>query len=120
LHEFFENPGNSGGDTLDQTGEDVYTGGGMVEEIQEPSQPALPEGLGFAEDMGSVDTLPDLESISGAFNTESIPLGGGGDPGASPASPLGGQNTTKGLDENFNVKEMASAIQTILKREDKG
>jgi hypothetical protein len=92
----------------------------MVEEIQESSQPALPDGLGFVEDTGSVDTLPDLESISGAFNAGSIPLGGSGDTGVSPAGSIGGQNKTKGLDEDFNVKEMASAIQTILKREDKG
>jgi hypothetical protein len=120
LHEFFENPGNSGEDSLDQTGEAVYTDGGMVEEIQEPSKPALPEGLGFVEDAGSVDTLPDLEFISGAFNTGSIPQGGSGDAGVSPASSSGDQNKAKGLDGNFNVTEMASAIQTILRREDKG
>jgi hypothetical protein len=120
LHEFFENRDNSGEDALDQTGEAVYTGGGMVEEIQESPKPALPGGLEFAEDAGSVDTLPDLESISGAFNDGSIPLGGSGNVGASPASSLGAQNKAKGLDEDFNVKEMASAIQTILKREDKG
>jgi hypothetical protein len=66
--------------------------------------------------------LPDLDSISGVFNSASVPAAGTG----APASSLGGADVlnspvkAKGLDEEFNVKEMASAIQTILKREDKG
>jgi hypothetical protein len=122
LREFLENPGNSSGETLDQAGEDVYTEEGLAEELQKPSKPALPEGLGVIEDAGSVDTLPDLDSISGAFNAGSIPVGGSGSAGLSPASSFdgGGQNKAVELDKNFSVKEMASAIQTILKREDKG
>jgi hypothetical protein len=122
LHDFLENPGNSGGDTLDHAGEAVYTGEG--EEFQGPSQAALPEGPGYSPgDVDSVDTLPDLDSISGAFNSASIPAGGDASGTPSPASSfggMGGQVITKGLGEKFNVKEMVSAIETILKRENKG
>jgi hypothetical protein len=122
LNEFLENPGNSGGDALDQTGEDIYTEKGAVDEIQEDSKPALPEDLGFPPgDADSVDMLPDLDSMSGAFNSGPVSSGGEAAGSGSPASPFGGGQSKKpGLDENFNVKEMASAIQTILKRENKG
>jgi hypothetical protein len=122
LNEFLENPGNSGGDTLDQTGEAVYTGEGAVEEIQGDPKPALPENPGFSPgDTDSVDMLPDLDAMSGAFSSGSVPSGGEAVGTGSPAGSLGGGQSKKpGLDENFNVKEMASAIQTILKRENKG
>jgi hypothetical protein len=121
LNEFFENPGNSGGDALDQTGEAVYTGEGAVEELQGTSKLALPGDSGFVpgdRDSDSVDTLPDLDAISGVFSSVPVATGGGGE--ASSTGALGGQLKTKGLDEDFNVKEMASAIQTILRREDRG
>jgi hypothetical protein len=124
LNDFLENPGNSGGDALDQTGEAVYTGGGIIEDIQGSSKPALPDDPGFSSgDADSVDMLPDLDAISGAFNAGPISVGGSGAGTASPTSSfdsLGGQAKKSGLDEDFNVKEMASAVQTILKRENKG
>jgi hypothetical protein len=129
LHEFLENPGNSGGDTLDQTVEAVYTGEGEVGEIQATPRPALPDDSGFSPgDTDSVDMLPDLDSMSGVFNSGSIPVVGGAEPAGTgfPASSFDGMETPvgrsgkQGLDENFNVKEMASAIQTVLKRENKG
>jgi hypothetical protein len=119
---FLENPGDFGGDTLDQIGEAGYTGEGDVEEIQEPSQPALPGGLDFSPgDAETVDMLPDLDTMSGVFNS---PSGGGREPAGTgspggPAAP-GRAANKKGIDEDFNVQEMASAIQTILKRENKG
>jgi hypothetical protein len=125
LNEFMENPGNSGGDTLDQTGEAVYTGEGMVGKIPGSARPALPEDPGFSGDTDSVDMLPDLDAMSGAFSAEAVPAGSGVE-GAAAALPssslsgLGGPSKAQGLGEDFNVKEMASAIQTILKRENKG
>jgi hypothetical protein len=125
LNDFLENPGNSGGDTLDQTGEAVYTGEGALEEIQGPSKPALPEGPGFSPgDADSVDMLPDLDAMSGAFSAGAVAAGGEaagtGSQADSFSGGAGGQSRKQGLDENFNVKDMASAIQTILKRENKG
>jgi hypothetical protein len=124
LRDFLENPGNSGGDTLDHPGEAVYTGEGMVEEMRGSALAALPEASDFSSgDVVSVDTLPDLDSISGAFSSASVPVGGDAGGLGSPANSfggMGGQAATKGLGEEFNVKEMASAIQTILKRENKG
>jgi hypothetical protein len=123
---FSENPGDSGGDALDQIGEGVYTGEGDVEEIQEPSKPALPEELDFSSgEVETVDMLPDLDAMSGVFNSAS---GGDREPAGTgaPASSPGGSAASgwapdkKGIDEDFNVQEMASAIQTILKRENKG
>jgi hypothetical protein len=123
---FSENPGDSGADTLDQIDEGVYTGEGTVEEIQEPSKPALPGGIDFSPgEAETVDMLPDLDTMSGVFNS---PSGGDREPAGTgaPASSFGGSggmdraSNNKGIDENFNVHEMASAIQTILKRENKG
>jgi hypothetical protein len=123
LSEFLENPGNSGGDTLDHQDEAVYTGEGILEEMRGSPQAALPGAGDFSSgDVDSVDTLPDLDSISGAFGSASVPAGGGV-AAVAPANSfggMGGRATAKGLDEEFNVKEMASAIQTILKRENKG
>jgi hypothetical protein len=126
LNDFLENPGNSGGDTLDQGSEAGYTEEGVVEEIQAPSRPALPGDLGLSPgDEDSVDMLPDLDAMSGAFSAES---GSGGEAArtGSPASSFDGAGSsafklkTPGLDEDFDVKKMASAVQTILKRENKG
>jgi hypothetical protein len=125
LNDFLENPGNSGGDTLDQTGEAVYTDGGMPEEIPGSSKPALPENPGLSPGgADSVDMLPDLDAMSGAFSSGAASsegkAAGPGSPASSVGGGMGGRSRKQGLDEDFNVKEMASAIQTILKRENKG
>jgi hypothetical protein len=133
LNEFMENPGESGGDALDQNGEDGYTGMGDLEEMLfNPVDPDPPEMDFPAETGDSVDALPDLDLMSGAF--------GSGEPPAVDSSEAGGLASVeslfdiegkddrrslekKGLAGEFagkNVQEMASAIQTILKREDKG
>jgi hypothetical protein len=127
LNEFLENPGNSGGDTLDHTGEAVYTGEGALEEIQGP---ALPGDSVFSPgEADSVDMLPDLDAMSGAFSAAPAPAGGEAMGAPAPAGSFGGgggggrpdsRPKQQGLDEDFSVKEMASAIQTILKRENKG
>jgi hypothetical protein len=129
VNEFLENPGNSGGDALDQGAEAVYTEKDGAGEIEQPPQAALPRDSGFSPaGTDSVDMLPDLDALSEAFSSESIPMGGGAEASgtSSPANPLdnpdvlAGRSRKTGLDEEFNVKEMASAIQTILKRENKG
>jgi hypothetical protein len=119
---FSENPGDLGGDALDQIGEGVYTGVGDVEGIQDPSKPALPGDLDFSSgEVETVDMLPDLDAMSGVFNSggDREPAGTGA-PAGSPGGSAASGRTPKGIDEDFNVQEMASAIQTILKRENKG
>jgi hypothetical protein len=120
---FSENPGDSGADTLDQIDEGVYTGEGVADEIQEPPQPALPGDFDFSPgEAETVDMLPDLDALSGVFNSDSAggePAGTGA-PASSPGGSAAPRRAPKGLDEDFNVHEMASAIQTILKRENKG
>jgi hypothetical protein len=123
LNEFLENPGDSGADALDQTGEGGYTGEGGMEELQGSSKPALPDTISFSsEETDSVDMLPDLDTMSGVFYSGPAPAKGSGESSgkSSPASFLGGSGEKKALDEDFNVQEMASAIRTILKRENKG
>jgi hypothetical protein len=133
LGEFTENPGDSGENrdslpenTLDQNSEDGYTEKRSLEDAPRPLQVALPTELNFSADgVDSVDILPDLDSMSGAFSAGSVSIGGGGE--SAMGAPLGGgdyQGKTlpgkAGLGGDFNVHEMASAIQTILKRENKG
>jgi hypothetical protein len=125
LGKFSEKGGDSGGDTLDQIGEAVYTGEGYVEEIQNPPKPALPGGLNFSSgEAETVDMLPDLDAMSGVFSSGTV---GDQEPAAdSPAGSFSGSGSPaktsnkKGINEEFNVQEMASAIQTILKKENKG
>ena len=128
LNDFLENPGNSGAGTLDQTAEAVYTGEGEAGGIQDLPQAALPDGSGFpAGDAESVDMLPDLDAMSGAFTSGSVPVAGSAGPAAAADLPAGSFDDARGSrsgnkepDDRFNVQEMASAIQTVLRRENKG
>jgi hypothetical protein len=105
---------------LDQNGEDGYTKKGVVEENSSGGKGSgVPAGSGAAipladQDQDSVDILPDLESVSGVF------LAPAGEEGAPAPQRSAGGNKPENLDGDFNPKEMASAIQTILKRENKG
>jgi hypothetical protein len=134
LNEFTENPGDSGENrdslpenTLDQNSEDGYTERRGLEDAPRPLQAALPGEVNFSADgVDSVDVLPDLDSMSGAFSAGPVSMGGGGE--SAIGAPFGGHfdrggKTSPGkagLADDFNVQEMASAIQTILKRENKG
>lgn len=132
LNEFTGNPDDSDenrdslpGNTLDQKSEDGYTEKRSLEDAPRPLQAALPTELHFSTDeVDSVDVLPDLDSMSGAFSAGSVSKGGESAVGVSPGEPFdhaGKISSEKaGLDGDFNVQEMASAIQTILKRENKG
>jgi hypothetical protein len=130
--EFIENPDESGGDVLDQNDEDGYTALGDLD--APPLNPALPGEMDLsAGEGGSADGLPDLDRMSGAFGSGAGSADAGGE---SPAGGLAGglasvgslfdvesKAEKKGLEGEFagkNVQEMASAIQTILKRDNKG
>ncbi|MDR3145851.1 MAG: hypothetical protein LBU21_06210, partial [Treponema sp.] len=111
---------------LDQNGEDDYTKKGNGAQSGEEagtigfigtagSAAAVPVSAGDSPD--SVDELPDLGSLSSAF----LPSGGESDseapmPPPSMPEPPGGAAKKQGAGD-FNLKEMASAIQTILKRD---
>jgi hypothetical protein len=101
---------------LDQNSEEGYT---SREETGErpPSGASISIAVPSAADAdgsGGVDMLPDLDAMAEAF----IPaVDEGQSQGVS--RPPGGNRPEK-LDGDFNAKEMASAIQTILKRDEKG
>jgi hypothetical protein len=118
-------PGNG----LDQKAEDGYTRRGQVGEGALNRAPAAPQGGAVpavtaleAESFDTVDELPNLELMTDVFMTPPIEDGEAGivaSPSGKAAGRAGG-NKPQNLGGDFNVKEMASAIQTILKREDKG
>jgi hypothetical protein len=124
--------GALGENTLDQNGEDGYTEKGMVE--NEPPPPdrggaamaALPGTVAVpgAAAGSEVDELPDLDAMAAAFiapGEDEAPAGEDPDPGESlllsPSGVSGGDKKARGLAEEFKTNDMASAIQTILKRE---
>jgi hypothetical protein len=118
------------GNGLDQKAEDGYTRKGRVDEGALNRAPASSQGAAVpaaasleTESFDMVDELPSLELMSDVFITPPIEDGGAGLIASSSGhagSHAGGGNKPQNLGGDFNVKEMASAIQTILKREDKG
>jgi hypothetical protein len=124
-----ENRASLSGNPLDLGGEDGYTKKrleGEPSSIRGHLAPARPPEMVFsAENSDSVDVLPDLDLMSGVFSdasqTEDKEMGNnGGNLGSfaeNPGKPSPGKKTS---DSEFNIQEMASAIQTILKRDDKG
>jgi hypothetical protein len=101
---------------LDQVNKDGYTNKGEVGE----KSPGAQEGSDFGAaipsvdlDQESVDILPDLDSMGSVFFAPA------GNEDAAPQRSVSGNKPEK-MDGDFNPKEMAAAIQTILKREDKG
>ncbi|MDR2363681.1 MAG: hypothetical protein LBD65_04625 [Spirochaetaceae bacterium] len=105
---------------LDQKDNISYTNDGMMDENPEVEEngagPVLPAG---APDLS--DELPDLESLSSVFSSggerrgelSEFMISADGLNGKKP----GGNAKPGGLNNEFNVQDMASAIQTILKRE---
>jgi hypothetical protein len=106
---------------LDQTDTIGYTNEGGMDK-----NPVVQEN--GAEPALSVDTqelmneLPDLESLSSAFSAGGERKGGNLsefmiDSDGLTGGKLGGSGKPSGLNSEFNTQDMASAIQTILKRE---
>jgi hypothetical protein len=83
---------------------------------EDEAEPAL---LGNAPEL--LNELPDLESLSSAFSSGDERRGGLSEFVISSDSLAegkpGGSNKPGGLNSEFNTQNMASAIQTILKRE---
>jgi hypothetical protein len=109
---------------IDQKPKDDYNGEGSGFVSPAPAESAAVPGKNVS---GSIDVLPDLESMSGAFTPSS---GSDEEEGgvvemedefsSSPAMPEPSRTKKSADPGNFNVQEMASAIQTILRRDEKG
>lgn len=105
---------------LDQTDNISYTNDGMMDENPEVqkdgAEPALP-----ADTPDLSDELPDLESLSPVFSSGGERRGEELSEFMISADGLNGKNPRgnkpSGLNNEFNAQDMASAIQTILKRE---
>lgn len=100
---------------LDQNGIEGYTEKDMSESEYSGASPALP--LDVTED---VDALPDLESMSDSFISPIGEESENDDDKHESVSLYSGTKTSGGPDGAFDPREMASAIQTILKRDQKG
>jgi hypothetical protein len=113
-------PENQG---LDQTTQNEYT----KDTSGVSGAVAVPAGA----DIDTVDALPDLEVLSTIFAPQEDDEDPAEDAAFVPSEPgetLGaiagggdlGKKKSSSAQSDFNVKEMASAIQTILKRDEKG
>ncbi len=71
------------------------------------------------EVIGNIDVLPDLEGFSDSFEANYNKTGGDEDNGGSEFSDTENGPTTD-QSERFNPTEMASAIRTLLKKDQKG
>jgi hypothetical protein len=105
------------GDTIGYTrkGDDENAGTGSPERavpLARPAEAALP-AMDSGETADLVDHLPDLEIMSDSF----LPPAAAEDEETPAPSRSPSGNKPQNLGGDFNVKEMASAIQTILKRD---
>jgi hypothetical protein len=115
-------PGPASVQGMDQGSQSGYTGSGS--DASRASSPSIrtPAGgfSGLEDTSGGLESLPDLDALAGNFL--SSPAAGEDEPVSAPGSsprPAGGGRSKKGgtVEEDFNPKELASAIQTILKRD---
>lgn len=114
---------------LDRSGEAGYTGTENVgASVQSgPSKPVSQLGpSSFAKPLAGfddVDKLPDLDGFSDSFAPETYSDGEGESAGASASSVPSGDiavSSSASAGGTFDTKEMVSAIQTMLKRDQKG
>jgi hypothetical protein len=100
---------------LPASGLDQGTEGGYTE-VEQPSKPAAAVARP-PELVGDVDVLPDLDGFSDSFIT---PISVDGTAERVESRSSGSSAATSAADGKFDAKEMAMAIQTILKRDQKG
>ncbi|MDR1506075.1 MAG: hypothetical protein LBI67_03135 [Treponema sp.] len=111
------------GEALDQDDEDGYNGAGpftaSVSDGGTLARP-LPAGAKAAADSGEVDLMPDFNTLSEAFLPDS------GSPETvvfdvpEPKKPALGASADRNFKGDFDPKELAQAIKTVLKKDDKG
>jgi hypothetical protein len=113
---------------MDLSPQSGYTQSGSEVSEATPSPVSVPTGgfpgaSGLGNMSGGIESLPDLDAMAGTFLSSDA---GGGEDTVAPPRPYGGSETTaprskkgkgKDMGEDFNPKELASAIQTILKRD---
>ena len=113
-----DNPGTG----MDQNGPDGYTDNG---ELGAPSAAYPGKGQADGDDVNipaSVDVLPDLESMAGAFS----PATGYGDSEtteysvSAPAKKPSLKDKAPEWSGDFNAKELAAGLRTILNKEKEG
>ncbi len=113
---------------LDQNSQDDYNGKGEggISPLSAESA-VLPAAIPEEDESESIDVLPDLDSMSGSFapseesDDESDVIEMEEDLSSSPSFvPEPSRTKQTGNSGDFNVQEMASAIQTILRRDEKG
>jgi hypothetical protein len=141
-----DNPAGEGAASygIDQTEQDDYTnnGGAVLEELDQdngggfdavlgdakaPGPSAAPGGQVFTVTVSEGDdlgALPDLDAMAGAFLTGADEEGSAGQAAASfepsmPARSPGGAKTQQ-LDGDFDPKELAAGIRTVLEKAKKG
>jgi hypothetical protein len=114
-------PAQSPPQGMDQGSRSGYTESGSGVSRASPSIQTPAGGFsGLGDTSGDVESLPDLDALAGSFLS---PAAGEEDPGSaglgSSPRPAGEARSRKGknMGEDFNPKELASAIQTILKRD---
>jgi len=110
---------------MDQNPQEDYTGEGAPDIASKEAPEGKPEkqarGTGFG-DISSEDALPDLDSMAGAFlspvkGEESV------EPEYSaplPKPSLSSKNKAPAWSGDFNAKELASGLRTILSKEKEG
>jgi hypothetical protein len=121
---------NSSMQGLDQKTQDDYNGEGErgISSVGDSAaSAAVPDESSESGDVSkSVDVLPDLESMSGYFAPSEESDDGEDvvemedDLSSAPSLSEPSRSRKNSDPGDFNVQEMASAIQTILRREDKG
>ena len=129
MENFGGNSGNAqdniSGQGMDQKPEDDYNKGEEGYDPGSSQNPAEFAAVPSGDGPGQVDVLPDMESMSGFFTPSEEPgeeseVIGMEDDFPSASAPVSSRKKNTGASEDFNVQEMASAIQTILKRDQKG
>lgn len=110
---------------LDQKQQDDYNKGGEGFTPIAPDDLAELTAVPEEDETGTIDDLPDLESMSGFFaqsdeDDDDDGVIGLEDEISSPSAPRPSRAKKTSNSGDFNVQEMASAIQTILKRDEKG
>ena len=115
---FVDSPGTG----MDQNGLDGYNNEGVVEIPPATSPSKEPVDGDFGDNPASVDVLPDLESMAGAFS----PASGHGDSETTEYSVSAPAKKPSLMDKapewsgDFNAKELAAGLRTIINKEKEG
>ncbi|AEF82254.1 hypothetical protein [Leadbettera azotonutricia] len=101
---------------LDQEAQNSYNDNGISEAFRGPGASELGSASGTGD---PVDALPDLDSLAGAFLPQSGEDGGETVDYSTPSPAKKPSASSKGqkMEGDFNPKDLAAGIRTILKKE---